>query len=151
DDIASVMGATNQLWVAGLPAKYFIRDIVNIRFTQEREVPIIEPFENDGHDFTNRPNVSVRADYVGHVGEPLTFEGYADDYDRAIAAVQFSLDEGENWTTYSLENAPMGRWVYWHFDYVPRKPGRYKMKVRAVNEYGTVSPSSATHIFEVSD
>ena len=35
EDIMSVMGATNQLWVPGLPAKYFVRDIREIRFTND--------------------------------------------------------------------------------------------------------------------
>ena len=32
EDIMSVMGATNQLWVPGLPAKYFVRDIRDSTF-----------------------------------------------------------------------------------------------------------------------
>ena len=36
----------------------------------------------------------------GEVGRPLTFEGYANDYDKRIRAVQFSLDDGETWTSY---------------------------------------------------
>ena len=60
EDIMSVMGATNQLWVPGLPAKYFVRDIREIRFTNEEVPPVIGPFVDDGHDYTNRPNVARR-------------------------------------------------------------------------------------------
>ena len=61
EDIMSVMGATNQLWVPGLPAKYFVRDIREIRFTNEEVPPVIGPFVDDGHDYTNRPNVAAKA------------------------------------------------------------------------------------------
>ena len=39
DLISEVMGASNQLWLAGVPAKYFIRDIVSIDFLQLDEPP----------------------------------------------------------------------------------------------------------------
>lgn len=149
EDVLSVMGAVNQLWVPGLPAKYYVRDIAAIRFSKEDEPPALDPFVNDGVDFVNRPNVSVRADYRGTVGEPLSFEGYAADYDRAIAAVQFSLDQGDHWTSYPVERASADRWVCWHFDYTPEAPGFYQLKVRSVNEDGKASPVSAVHVFEV--
>ena len=149
EDVLSVMGAVNQLWVPGLPAKYFVRDIVGIRFTCEDKPPVLEPFVDDGHDFTNRPNISVKAAYTGQVGKPLSFEGYADDFDRSITAVQFSLDQGSHWTTYPIEQAQTDRWVYWHFEYTPHIPGPYQLKVRSVNEDGKCSPVSAVHSFEV--
>lgn len=83
EDISLVMGCSNQLWIPGFPAKYFIRDIVDITFTNEDEPPALPDFQDDGHDFTNRPNVSCRAKYVGHVGQAMKFEGWADDYDQA--------------------------------------------------------------------
>lgn len=39
----------------------------------------------------------------GKVGEPLTFEGYADDYDKAIVAMEFSLDGGTTWTRHATK------------------------------------------------
>ena len=45
----------------------------------------------------------------GKVGEPLTFEGYADDYDKAIVAMEFSLDGGTTWTRHATEGAQAGR------------------------------------------
>ena len=88
EDIMSVMGATNQLWVPGLPAKYFVRDIREIRFTNEEVPPVIGPFVDDGHDYTNRPNVAAKAEYVGRVGEPMEFTGWAHDFDKRIIAVE---------------------------------------------------------------
>lgn len=149
EDVLSVMGAVNQLWIPRLPAKFFIRDIVGIRFTREDDPPSIDPFECDGRDFANRPNVSVKAPFVGRAGEALSIEGYASDFDCAITAVQFSLDQGEHWTTYPVKNADADRWVYWRFDYTPNAPGAYQLKVRAVNEEGVCSPTPAVHAFEV--
>lgn len=83
------------------------------------------------------------------VGEKITFEGYADDYDKAIRAVQFSLDGGATWTTEETPDATVGLWVWWNFAYTPTRPGRYLLHVRSVNEDGNASPTPATVEFEV--
>lgn len=149
DDVLSVMGAFNQLWIPGIPAKYFIRDIVGIEFSYQEEVPKLDDFVDDGRDFTNRPNVSVKAEYTGYVGEPLGFEGFASDFDKSIIAVEYSLDEGAHWTRHEIEGAVPEKWVYWYFDWTPRDEGMYRMLVRAVNEDGTCSPIPASHAFQV--
>ena len=149
EDIMSVMGATNQLWVPGLPAKYFVRDIREIRFTNEEVPPVIGPFVDDGHDYTNRPNVAAKAEYVGRVGEPMEFSGWAHDFDKRIIAVEFSLDNGEHWTRYDLGDTTADRWVSWTFAWTPEASGAYQMKVRSVNEDGDASPIAAVHTFEV--
>lgn len=149
EDVFDVMRARNQLWVPGLPAKLFVRDIVDIRFTEEDEPPSIPAFENDGHDFTNRPNVAVKAPYAARVGQPLILEGWASDFDKAIAAVELSFDEGETWSVCPTEGATPERWVWWRFEFAPRAPGRHKALVRAVNEDGTASPVPAAHVFDV--
>lgn len=149
DDTLAVMGAFNQLWIPGIPAKYFIRDIVNIEFTHREQVPQLEDFIDDGRDYTNRPNVSLKAAYTGHVGEPLSFEGYASDFDKSIIAVEYSLDEGEHWTRHATEGAVPEKWVYWHFEWTPQAEGPYRMLVRAVNEDGICSPIPASHAFRV--
>ena len=86
---------------------------------------------------------------IYRVGEPIHFEGYADDYDKAIRGVQFSLDNGRTWTEYPTEGARAGCWVWWRFDYEAKQPGRYFLRVRSVNEDGKVSPTHATMEFEV--
>ena len=140
EDIMSVMGATNQLWVPGLPAKYFVRDIREIRFTNEEVPPVIGPFVDDGHDYTNRPNVAAKAEYVGRVGEPMEFNGWAHDFDKRIIAVEFSLDNGANWTTYDVSDSTDDLWVHWTFAYTPERPGFYRLLVRSVNDAGAASP-----------
>lgn len=151
EDIASLMGCSNQLWIPGFPAKYFLRDIVDIRFTNEKKIPKLPDFNNDGHDYTNRPNISCRAPYVGYAGEVMLFEGWADDFDKRIVGVEFSLDEGISWTRHRTEHADAIRWLWWRFEWKPLHGGTYTMWVRAVNEDGVVSPVSAVHTFEILD
>ena len=91
----------------------------------------------------------MRREQVYRVGEPIHFEGYADDYDKAITGMQFSMDNGKTWTEYPTDGAHAGTWVWWHFDWQAEKPGRYFLRVRSVNEDGKVSPTDATVEFEV--
>ncbi len=91
----------------------------------------------------------MRREQLYTVGETITFEGYADDYDKAIRAIQFSLDNGKTWTEYATTGAHAGCWVYWHFAYEAERPGRYLLRVRSVNEDGKVSPTDASIEFSV--
>lgn len=149
EDIRASMGSVNQLWVPGLPAKYFVRDIVSIDFEERAEPPQLAPFEDDGHDFTNRPNIAVSGPYSCAVGENLELEGWADDYDRAIAAIELSFDDGASWVRHETSGAAAGRWVYWHFSFTPTVCGPSQVIVRAVNELGERSPIAAIHRFDV--
>lgn len=79
----------------------------------------------------------------GEVGRPLVFEGYANDYDRRIRAVQFSLDDGETWTTYETPGTVSDKNLYWRFEYTPELPGAYQLLIRSVNEDGVESPIPA--------
>lgn len=149
EDVFDVMRARNQLWIPGLPAKFFVRDIVDIRFTEEDEPPVIPEFVDDGRDFINRPNVAVKADYAVHAHKPMLLEGWAHDYDKAIASVELSFDDGETWTRCSTAGATAERWVWWRFEFSPRTAGRNKVLARAVNEDGKKSPTPAAHFFDV--
>lgn len=134
-----------QLWVPGTVAKYFIRDVVDIELTAEDEVPKVEQRAE-----SLRAEVAIM-NYTENVfppGDDIAFEGYADDCGDAIAAVEFSLDGGETWTSYET-NASAERWVYWHFVYTAEEAGEYKLSVRAVTESGNVSPLAANVVFTV--
>lgn len=89
------------------------------------------------------------AGLIYRVGEPITFEGYADDFERAVAGVQFSLDDGLSWTTYPTEGAHDDRGVRWTFAYTPQMAGRYLLKARAVDAEGTPSSVVSGFAFEV--
>ena len=147
----SVMGATNQLWVPGLPAKYFVRDIREIRFTNEEVPRVIGPFVDDGHDYTNRPDVAAKAEYVGRVGEP------SESFPAGRATPTSA--QSSPWSSRSI-TASIGRASIWATPRPtagcpdraspgrPRPPGAYQMKVRSVNEDGDASPIAAVHTFE---
>lgn len=144
-DQAEPTGA--QLWMPKSVARYFARNVVNMEFTKQDAAPeVIEA------DAAQRAKISVQ-NFVGEkpfsVGDEICFEGYADDFDKAIKAVEFSMDGGETWTTCETAGATAEKWVYWHFAYVTEAAGSYKLDVRAVAEDGTVSPLAASVAFDV--
>ena len=81
---------------------------------------------------------------IGHVGESIHLKGYAYDFGRAVSAVQFSLDDGANWTTYETPGTNDYQNLTWTFDYAPPEPGVYRLLVRSVNDRGEVSPEHAS-------
>lgn len=87
----------------------------------------------------------------GTVAQPLVFEGYANDFDKAIAGIEFSLDDGTTWSTYRVDNATPERNLYWKFEYIPERCGTYELLIRSVNEDGTASPEPARVSFVVLD
>ena len=84
-----------------------------------------------------------------HVGEPIVFEGYLDDFDNGVAAVQFSLDDGVSWTDYDTSGAVAEAGLSWRFVYTPEEPGCYLLKARAKSRSGAVSPLVSGFAFEV--
>ena len=146
------LGAGPQLWMPSSVAKYFARRVVDLRITAEPEVPELLTEQKNAGEYVNRPNIGIISDAgaeVFPVGGSITFEGYADDYDKAIAAVQFSLDGGSTWTTYKTIGAKSDKWVYWYFTYCPKEPGSYELSVRSITRDGTVSPLSSILRFTV--
>lgn len=79
----------------------------------------------------------------GHVGVPLEFKGTAYDFGHRIAAIEFSLDEGKNWTRYDTEGTNDYQNLTWTFTWTPEQPGFYVLRVRSVNDEGAHSPESA--------
>ncbi|MCI8424891.1 MAG: molybdopterin-binding protein [Adlercreutzia sp.] len=79
----------------------------------------------------------------GHVGKPVRFQGTAYDFGHSIAAIQFSLDDGEHWTTYETPGTNDYQNLTWIFDYTPEQPGDYVLRIRSMNDAGDVSPESA--------
>ena len=87
----------------------------------------------------------------GTVGQPTQFKGKAYDFGHRVTQIQFSLDEGEHWTTYPCDNTNDYQNVTWTFTFTPQQPGLYQFLVRSVNERGDVSPEAASFEFEVSE
>ena len=135
-----------QLWVPRTVAKYFTRDVVDIELLAEEETPAVE-----GREKALRAEIAIMntVKKAFTLGSEVTFEGYADDLGAPIAAVEFSLDGGETWTSYETANATAEKWVYWHFGFVPEAVGTYQLSVRARTADGNVSPLAANVVFEV--
>lgn len=83
------------------------------------------------------------------LGETMTFRGYADDYGRAIAGVEFSLDVGDTWALFDVSEADPGLSVQWEYSYTPKAVGRYQLMVRSVSPDGRRSPTNAVVEFFV--
>jgi protein-tyrosine phosphatase len=93
----------------------------------------------------------TRRGAIRYVGEPVLFEGYADDFDRPVAAVQFSLDGGATWTSYPARGAADDRGLSWSFTYIPQTAGRYVLRARGADAAGTPSAVVSSFAFEVLD
>jgi len=135
-----------QLWIPETVAKYFVRNVVELEVTQEAEAPKL-----DGRNAELQAEIALmnQVEDTFPVGKTMTFEGYADDFQDAIVAVEFSMDDGATWTAYNTPRATTDRWVYWHFGYTPTEAGTYKMSVRARTASGKVSPMAANVVFNV--
>lgn len=100
-------------------------------------------FGEDG-EYTNNPNATILGVPEGLIvqtGETFQFHGYADAYNEKIAAVEFSMDGGNTWTTYEIGDTDVNRLLTWTYDFTPETDGSYLLMVRAVTETGRISPS----------
>lgn len=79
----------------------------------------------------------------GKAGDLLEFSGSAYDFGHSITAIQFSLNNGETWTTYETPGTNDYQNLNWKFQFSIEDPGFYVLRVRSVNDAGRVSPESA--------
>ena len=84
-----------------------------------------------------------------YVGEPIRFEGYVDDFEHGVAAVQLSLDGGATWTDFPCEGARDELGVSWNFTYTPHAPGRYQLRARALSRAGESAATVESFAFNV--
>lgn len=141
-------GGPVQLWMPGAAANYFTRQVTDIEFTHADEAAstVAEPKDEQ------RAKISVLnsfEDAAFPVGSQISFEGYADDFDVAIAAIEFSMDGGETWTTCETPDTSTNKWVYWYFTVDAKEAGTYKLDVRARTAAGNVSPLGSSVVFTV--
>lgn len=146
ESLPDSQGAPLQVWMPASTANYFTRRVVDIELTAEAQTPDVQQ-----PDAAQRAKVSIlnTAQDAFAVGDRIEFEGYADDFDVPVAAVEFSLDGGKTWTSCETQGATADRWVYWHFAYVPEEAGTYKLTVRARTAEDVVSPLAASVVFTV--
>lgn len=139
-------GGPVQLWMPGAAANYFTRQVTDIEFLTDDQTPAAVP------DNAQRAKVSIInkfADDVFEAGNQITFEGYADDFDVAISAIEFSMDGGNTWTSYETKDANINKWVYWYFTYDAAVEGTFRLDVRSRTADGKVSPMASSIEFTV--
>lgn len=145
-ELDSQNGGYLQVWMPDTVAKYFTRQVTEIEFGKSEKLPEVAQPEN-----TYQVSILNRFSDSFKVGDQISFEGYADDFNTAISAVEFSLDGGETWTSYKTTDATSRLWVYWNFDYVADTAGTFRLDVRARAADGTVSPLASSVVFTVED
>ncbi|MGI6696475.1 MAG: molybdopterin-dependent oxidoreductase [Christensenellales bacterium] len=138
-----------QIWVPKSVARFFTRNVVDIEFTAEEKEPVLPEVDAKQRAKVNVLNRFEEKDF--RVGDKIVFEGYADDYDNPVTAVEFSLDGGETWTACQTEGATAEKWVYWNFGYVTQSAGTFKLDVRARVADGSVSPMVSSVVFSVNE
>lgn len=90
-----------------------------------------------------RPNVglfNLREGQIVKTGETFQFHGYADDKEKAITAIEVSMDRGQTWKRFDTPDTDIVRWVTWTLDFTPEVDGAYCLYLRSINEDGTVTP-----------
>ena len=147
--LSTVLGYPLQIWIAGAAASSFVKQVtdINVVNNPKEDIYIYKGWEKEEGGYFNKPNVAVLYTQEGQiieVGKPYTLVGYADAFELAITAVEFSLDRGITWTSYSTNGTTADRWIYWNFTFTPETPGAYVIQTRAVCEDGTVSDRPVT-------
>ena len=141
-------GQGPQLWVPGAVARYFTRNVVEIELGCEAEPPSVETASDE---YRAKIGLLNHMEEGIALGRTIVFEGYADDCESPIQAVEFSMDGGRTWRSCETSEAVSERWVYWQFCFQPEKAGQYELQVRARTCDGTVSPVFAVLDFEVEE
>ncbi|MDO4493809.1 MAG: molybdopterin-dependent oxidoreductase [Clostridia bacterium] len=136
-------------FVPGMGAPNYAKQLNKLTVTDE---PVEDMYlyqgwvrEEEGRWF-NKPNASIfytKEGQIVNVGEPYTFEGFADAYDEKIVALEFSWDNGETWQRCETPDTEIGIWTYWHYTFTPKTEGAYVLNVRAVSESGLVGETPA--------
>jgi DMSO/TMAO reductase YedYZ molybdopterin-dependent catalytic subunit len=81
-------------------------------------------------------------------GKHFEVTGYALGNLDGIQAVQISFDDGKTWQNTNIFSNPSPlTWVFWKYLWVDPKPGRYKIRVRAIDGKGRVEGWDPRGIF----
>jgi DMSO/TMAO reductase YedYZ molybdopterin-dependent catalytic subunit len=145
--LSQVLGYPVQIWLGGAAASSFVKQVVDIQVHNEpvSDFHLYQGWVREKGGFYNKPNIGlcqVQEGQIIEAGKPFRFEGYADAYEQPISAVEFSMDKGKTWTSYSTTGAKVGKWTYWNFSFTPPDEGAYVLMARAVTKEGLVSDPS---------
>ena len=137
------------LWIGGYCADHMAKNFSELRIGND-DYSLGGPNVPAGGDGTlkgtGKPNLGFLNTLEGKVisaNEPYTFEGWANAFDLNIAALEFSMDGGQTWTTYETPDANNNRWVHWTFEFTPEAgvDTAYVLQARAVTTDGRTTPT----------
>ena len=142
-------GYPTVMWVGGIPAPDYRREVRKITVTTEEVAPTIETKLAGYNGCFMDAGISLAEGQILPVGEPFTFEGYANSIGHAITKLELSFDKGETWVGTDIENADPTRWVWWSYEWTPAKTGSYTIAVRATDSTGAVEVNDYEIMFNV--
>ncbi len=81
-------------------------------------------------------------------GKNLQFAGYAIGNLDGIRSVEISFDNGKTWepTTIFSNPSPIV-WTFWKYTWANPKPGKYKIRLRAIDGHGRIEGRGPTSTF----
>ena len=142
--LSTVHGYPLQLWVDGMGAQAFVKQLSEIRVSSEpvERMQLYRGWKKENGEWFNKPNLAIFRTKDGQLvpaGKPFRFEGYADGFDQAISAIEVSMDRGKTWSRLDTPDTKTDKWLYWYFTFVPPRPDAYVISLRAITEKGLVS------------
>lgn len=131
-------------WMSGMGAPSYAKQVNHLIVADDpiEELYLYQGWVKEDEGFYNKPNTSILNTKEGQiipVGTPYTIEGFADAYEDPIIAMEFSMDNGETWKRFDVENAKVGTWVYWYYTFTPAEETAYVIKARAITKSGLVN------------
>ena len=129
-------------WVETLDAQVFSKQCNGYSADAKALKPRVCGQVNQEGLLVNRPNATICGTPEGLIvetGKPYTFQGYVDAYDLHVTQIEFSMDGGETWDSYELNDTDTAKWIWWEYEFTPATHGAYVLTVRATDESGNVS------------
>lgn len=155
--------------LGGTSCGSYIKELSNIEFTTATEslydIPgwPNEVVADNSHiyDMTGWPNDTYTALYnkplagftglregqVVKTGEPVHITGYADGYNEQVTGFEISMDQGESWLHFDIDDADVEKLVTWEYDFTPEEDGAYTIQIRTVTAEGTVAARNEEKMF----
>lgn len=138
------------LWIGGICADHISKNFSELRITTEDHQLGAEgvPFPGEGTlQSSGKPNLGFMNTIEGkviQVGQPYTFEGWANGFDVPVTSLEFSMDGGETWQRCETPNIDNNRWVHWQYEFTPDAENgdtAYVLCVRATDATGRTTPT----------
>ena len=143
-DLRYYQGFPVVAWMSGMGAPSYAKQVSVLTVAADpiEELYLYQGWVTEDGGYFNKPNTAILNTKEGQIidpGEPYTVEGFADAYEDPIVAMEFSMDNGQTWKRFPVENAKIGTWVYWYYTFTPAEEAAYVIKARAVTESGLVN------------